>query len=312
MTFTFQKAQKNQLKARVAVSGPAGSGKTTTALQFARQLAGSDGRIALIDTERGSASLYSDRFDFDSLDFTPPYAPQLLIEAIDQAAAAGYPVLIIDSLSHFWSGEGGVLEQVDRAGNNKFTNGWGQLTPIQNRMVEKLLSYPGHVIVSLRSKTAYAVDQSGGRAVPRKVGQAPIQRDGLEYEFTLVLDMDRDHSIGISKTRCAELETTGFVPGSELHSVIDTFIKWLSEGEVATTSTKAAKLRLLQSFIDRGWDRDEAKAQAVHLWSELGLPSGADARVEENKLDEALRSVPAAPAAEADPFDVVDSEEVAV
>lgn len=303
--FQFQKATKQQMKARVAISGPAGSGKTTNALQFAKALVKSLDKVAVIDTERGSASLYADRFSgFATLDFTPPYDPRLLCDAIDAAAASGFECLVIDSLSHFWSGEGGVLEQVDKAGSNKFTNGWGTLTPVQNRMVEKILAYPGHVIVTLRSKTAYAVDSSGGKAIPRKVGQAPIQRDGLEYEFTLVLDLDRDHSVGISKTRCAALETTGFVSGTELPNLINTFITWLGEGDTATVPVKTAKVRLFNAFIDKGWNQTEAKSQAAHLWSDADV-SGTT--IAQDDLDALLARVPAAKE-EADVFAVEEVE----
>lgn len=304
-TFTFQKATKQQMRARVAISGPAGSGKTTNALQFAKALVGSLDKVAVIDTERGSASLYADRFSgFSTVDFTPPYDPRRLCDAIDAAAAAKFECLVIDSLSHFWSGEGGVLEQVDKAGSNKFTNGWGTLTPVQNRMVEKILAYPGHVIVTLRSKTAYAVDSSGGKAIPRKVGQAPIQRDGLEYEFTLVLDLDRDHSVGISKTRCAALETTGFVAGSDLPNLISTFIAWLGEGDTATVPVKTAKVRLYNAFIEKGWEAPQAKAQAAHLWSEAEISGNT---IEQDALDALLAQVPAAEV-ETDVFAVAEVE----
>lgn len=298
--FTFNTAKKQQMRARVAISGPAGAGKTTDALLFAQALTGDLSKVAVIDTERGSASLYADRFPgFQTLDFTPPYAPQLLIEAIDAAAEAGFECLVIDSLSHFWSGEGGVLEQVDKvSGANKFTNGWGTMTPVHNKMIEKILSFPGHVVCTLRSKTAYAVDQSGGKAIPRKVGQAPIQRDGVEYEFTLVLDLDRDHSIGISKTRCAELETTGFVPGSEIHTLINTFITWLGEGERATLPVKTAKMNLYKAFRDRGWSDADAKTHAAALWAEATVDGD---RIEQSSLDALLVKV-TSPAVETDPF----------
>lgn len=308
MKFQFQKATKQQMKARVAISGPAGAGKTTDALLFAKQLAGQDGRVAVIDTERGSASLYSDRFDFDTIDFVPPYDPRILVEAIDAAAAGGYAVLVIDSLSHFWAGEGGLLEFVDKAGSNKFTNGWGQATPMQNRMVEKILSYPGHVVVTMRSKVAYAVDSTGGKAIPRKIGQAPIQREGLDFEFTLVLDLDRDHTIGISKTRCSELETTGFVPASELGTIMDTFVRWLGEGDVASLPIKTAKLRLFQAFKDRGWPESDAKVHAAALWAEA--PVNGD-RIEEDALDTLIRQVPRA-TVEVDLFDVTTNDAEAV
>lgn len=304
-TFTFQKASKSQLKARVAVSGPAGAGKTTAALTLATELVGKDGSIAVIDTERGSASLYADRFDFLTLDFAPPYDPRRLVEAIDAAERAGVECLIVDSLSHFWSGEGGILEQVDNAsGASKFTSGWKEATPRQNRMIEKILSFPGHVIVTLRSKTAYAVDGSGGKAIPRKVGQAPVQRDGVEYEFALVLDLDRDHSIGISKTRCAELETTALLPASDLHRVIATFIAWLGEGDRATTSPLAAKRRLVQTFFDRGWDELTGKKQAAALWESSGIDGD---RIDVEALDELCKQVPVAPR-EDDTFAPVEEE----
>lgn len=304
--FQFQKATKQQMKARVAISGPAGSGKTTNSLQFAKALTGDLSKVAVIDTERGSASLYADRFlGFETLDFTPPYDPRSLCDAIDAAAAAGFECLVIDSLSHFWSGEGGVLEQVDKAGGNKFTNGWGTMTPVHNRMVEKILAYPGHVVVTLRSKTAYAVNSTGGKAVPQKIGQAPIQREGLEYEFTLVLDLDRDHSVGISKTRCSALETTGFVAGTELPNLITTFISWLGEGDTATVPVKTAKVRLFNTFIDKGWNQTEAKAQASHLWSTATV--SAD-KIDQDELDSLLAKVPAA-SKEVDVF-AIETEEV--
>lgn len=304
MKFTFEKASKSQLKARVAISGPAGSGKTTAALTLARELV-PDGTVAVIDTERGSASLYADRFDFLTLDFAPPYDPARLTEAIDAAASAGVNVLIIDSLSHFWSGEGGLLEQVDSVSGNKFANGWKDATPKQNRMVEKILSFPGHVIVTLRSKAAYVVEQDGrGKAVPKKVGQAPIQREGLEYEFSLVLDLDRDHSIGISKTRCAELETTSQLPASDLHRVFETFIAWLSEGEVATTSASQAKRLLLKTFEDRGWVTQDARDHAAAMWADAGFTGD---RVPVAELDELIKAVPRK-APEADPFAVEQEE----
>lgn len=304
--YQFQKARKEQMKARVAISGPAGSGKTTDALLFAQSLA-DGGSIAVIDTERKSASLYSDRFSFDSLDFQAPYDPRLLVEAIDAAAEAGYAVLVIDSLSHFWAGEGGLLEFVDKAGGgNKFTNGWGQATPLQNRMIEKILSFPGHVVVTMRSKVAYAVEQdSRGKSVPRKIGQAPIQREGVEYEFTLVLDIDRDHSIGISKTRCTELETTGFVPGSELHNMIETFVTWLNDGDAATLPSKQAKQTLFQAVQDRGWTGDDAKNIAKDLWAGANVTGE---RVPQSVIDEMLRNIPRHDV-EVDPF-AIDEEEV--
>jgi KaiC/GvpD/RAD55 family RecA-like ATPase len=303
MKFTFQKATKHRMKARVAITGPAGSGKTTDALLFAQALAGDGGRVAVIDTERGSASLYSDRFAFDTVDFVPPYDPRLLCDAIDAAADAGYEVLVIDSLTHFWAGEGGLLEQVDAATGNKFANGWKTATPIQNKMVEKILSFPGHVVATMRSKTAYVVEDRGGKSVPRKVGQAPIQREGLEFEFTLVLDIDRDHSIGVSKSRCPELESTNFFPASEILNLIDTFRTWLSEGDAATLPARNAKQQLLKAVEDRGWTGDDARNIAKELWESASVTGD---RIAQESLDELLRQIPRA-TTEADPFAVEET-----
>ena len=102
----FKKAERKRAKLRLALSGPSGSGKTYGALQIAKGLGG---KIAVLDTERGSASLYSDTVDFDVVELGPPYEPERFIEVMDAAAKAGYEVLIIDSITHEWKGAGGIL-----------------------------------------------------------------------------------------------------------------------------------------------------------------------------------------------------------
>lgn len=199
----FQKATKKQSHARVALIGISGSGKTYGALRVANGLV-PGGRIAVIDSERGSASKYSDVFAFDVLELES-FAPLKYVDAIDAAAAEKYDVLIIDSLSHAWMGKDGALEQVDRRANGAGSsfNAWRDVTPMHNKLVDALLRYPGHLIVTMRAKAEYVVEQNGkGKSVPRKVGMAPVQRDGLEYEFDLVVDIAGDQSAIVSKTRC--------------------------------------------------------------------------------------------------------------
>lgn len=202
---TFQKAVKRKAKLRIGLVGPSGSGKTFTALRIARGLGG---RVAVIDTEHGSASLYADLFDFDVMELAS-FAPDTYVAAIQAAADAGYDVVVVDSLSHAWMGKDGALEQVDkhaaRERGNSF-GAWRHVTPMHNRLVETIVGAPIHVIATMRSKTEYVIEEdSRGKKVPRKIGMAPVQRDGMEYEFTVVGDMDYDHRLMITKSRCSAL-----------------------------------------------------------------------------------------------------------
>lgn len=236
----LKKAVKTESKLRMAILGPAGSGKTYTALKLATVLA--KGRpIALYDTEHGSAAKYArDRagngFDFDTDNIAAPFHPDKFCEAIREAAAGGYGVVIIDSLSHAWSGEGGLLDLVEQfARRMKSPNSfaaWKDATPIQNRLTEAIVGAPIHIIVTMRSKTEYILADNGrGQQVPRKVGMAPIQRDQFEYEFDVVMEMDAENNGVITKTRCSAL--TGGVfskPGDNVASVLNS---WLSDGAPA-------------------------------------------------------------------------------
>lgn len=202
----FKKASRQAAYIRAALCGTSGSGKSYGALLLARGLAGETGKIAVIDTERGSASLYSDLVDFDVAELAPPYSPARYRELI-MAAAKEYDVLVIDSLSHAWTGEGGVLDMHDKAtmgskGGNSYT-AWRDVTPQHNALVDAILACPCHVITTMRSKTAYELQENDrGKKTPIKIGLAPVQRDGMEYEFTLVLDVSvNGHIASSSKDR---------------------------------------------------------------------------------------------------------------
>lgn len=228
----FQKATRKKAKARVALVGPSGSGKTYTALVLARGLVGPSGTIALIDTERASASKYAGTVtEFDALDLDH-HAPQEYVQAIQDAAREGYDVLVIDSLSHAWNGRGGALEQVDMAAKRTQNNSyvaWRDVTPQHNALVDAILTYPGHVIVTMRAKTEYVLETGkNGKQTPRKVGMAPIQRDGMEYEFDVVADMDLDHNMIVSKSRCSALADA--VISRPDTGMADTLRTWLSDG----------------------------------------------------------------------------------
>ena len=204
----FRKATKHATKIRLAMIGPSGSGKTYTALTIAKHLGK---RTAVIDTERGSASKYSDDFDFDVLELES-FHPERYIEAMEAAAAEGYEVLVIDSLSHAWSGKDGLLEFVDNAAKRSRTNNtfgaWREATPLHNRLVDAMLTAPMHVLVTMRAKTEYVQekDERTGKTSVRKVGMQPVQRDGLEYEFDVIADLDWDNNLIVSKSRVKGLQ----------------------------------------------------------------------------------------------------------
>lgn len=229
MALTFKKATKTEAKLRLALIGTSGSGKTFTALTFATALAPT-GKIAVIDTERGSASKYADKFSFDALDLDT-FAPAKYVEAIAAAQAAGYEVLVIDSLSHAWSGKDGALEMVDKAAKrsqsgNSFT-AWRDVTPEHNRMVDAIVGANMHVIVTLRAKTEYVMEANAhGKVTPRKIGLAPVQRDGMEYEFDVVGTMNDENTLVISKTRCSDL--SGGVYEKPNGKVTDALKAWLT------------------------------------------------------------------------------------
>lgn len=228
----FKKATKTQSRLRMAIVGPSGSGKTYTALGLASVLGE---RVAVIDTERGSASKYADLFEFDVVELGS-FHPQKYIEVIIAAAAEGYDTLVIDSLSHAWVGADGVLAQVDRVtsrsnSKNSFA-AWKDVTPLQNQLVDTILSSPLHVIATMRAKSEYVMEQinQGGRtiSVPRKVGVAPVQRSGIEYEFDVVADMDIHNTMTVTKTRCSALN--GAIIERPDASLAETLKAWLTDG----------------------------------------------------------------------------------
>jgi hypothetical protein len=237
----FQKAVKTESKMRVAIMGPSGAGKTYTALNIAKHMP--NARIALVDTEHGSASKYADIFDFDVMELQPPYHPDRFGEAIRDAAKAGYTVIILDSMTHAWSGTGGMLDLVDqigkRIGGNSFA-AWKDATPIQNRLIESIVGAPIHVIATMRSKQDYAQEKDDrGKTVVKKVGMAAQQREGFEYEFDVVIDLDIDHNGIITKSRAPVLADKVIAkPGRE---VADMLTEWL-KGAPATAQPPAPAL----------------------------------------------------------------------
>lgn len=232
--FSIQRAQKVGRKGRIFLSGVSGSGKSYTALTWARVFGR---RIVVIDTENDSALDYADLFEFDHLPLRAPYTVDRYISAMDAAVAHGADVVLLDSLSHAWAGKGGLLSLVDSF-QDKFGGGWKAATPQHLELIEHMTSLGAHLIATARSKQDYAIeDKPGGGKKITKLGLAPVQRDGLEYEFSVTADLTRDHVLTVTKTRCRDLdEYTETKPGTEL---ADRLLKWLTEGRSVVEQVEA-------------------------------------------------------------------------
>ncbi len=234
----FKKAERKQAKLKIALTGPSGSGKTYSALLIA---SGIGKKIAVVDTENSSASLYADRFEFDTVTINPPYTVQKYVEALKAAEAAGFEVLVIDSLTHAWAGAGGLLdkkEALDVRGGNSFTN-WGSITKEHELFKGALLNAKMHLICTMRSKQDYVLETNEkGKSAPRKVGLAPIQREGMEYEFTTVFDLGMDHSAMASKDRTSIFDGQVFKPTKETG---ESLLKWLMSGKAEEPKTEEPK-----------------------------------------------------------------------
>ena len=236
MAMAFKKAERKRAKLRLALSGPSGSGKTYSALLVAK---GMGGRVAVIDTEQGSASLYSHVAEFDALELSPPYTPERYIEAIHAAVAGGYEVLVIDSMTHEWDGAGGCLELNEKMAHSKFKGNtwaaWNETTPRHRAFVDAILQAPIHVIATMRSKTE-TVQGEGKKVV--KLGMKTVQRDGTDYEFTTVLDLTHDnHYATASKDRTglfSQPELLGEATGRKL-------LDWLNSGVEFKAEPKKAE-----------------------------------------------------------------------
>jgi hypothetical protein len=259
----FTKAVRKRAKLRLALTGPSGSGKTYGALMLAK---GIGGRIAVIDTEHGSASLYSHLCDFDTLELAAPYSPERYIEAIRAAEAASYDVIVVDSTTHEWSGSGGCLEINEKTAAAKFRgntwSAWNDTTPRHRAFIDAMLQANAHVIATGRSKTETSQIEDGGRKKVVKLGMKTEQRDGFEYEFTVVLEIIHDgHYATASKDRTglfsgdpkAINEATGATLKKWLESGADpapdaepmppeVLADWLAALEAASTAEEAQEL----------------------------------------------------------------------
>lgn len=274
MNSIFKRATKTQSKLRMALYGVSGSGKTYSALAIATGLGG---RIAVIDTERGSASKYASRFEFDVLDMQPPFSPASYVQAIKAAEAEGYDILIIDSLTHAWSGTGGALEMVDDAAKRSKSGNtyvaWRDVTPQHTALIDAIVQSRCHVIATMRSKTEYVIEKnSNGKDMPRKMGMAPIQRKGMEYEFDVVAEMTIENDLIVQKSRCEAL--TGLIVSKPNGQVSQALRDWLTDGAPAQVISPAERWhRWASSVIVNADTKDTVRAEFEKAVAELQLES---------------------------------------
>jgi hypothetical protein len=226
-----RKAEKKRVKIKAGVQGPSGSGKTWGALALSFNLWPS-AKVCVIDSENESASLYADHWEFDTIPLTPPFTSARYQQCIEMVVRLGYDVAIIDSLSHQWDGEGGILRRKEaldqRPGANSWAN-WAQFTPEHQAFIESIKQAPIHIIATMRAKQDYVLEQGEkGKTKPVKVGMAPIVREGTDYEFSIVFDVQMDHKAVVSKNRTGLFESE--VLDLAGPSVADRLRVWLESG----------------------------------------------------------------------------------
>lgn len=247
----FIKAERSNCKIKMAVQGPSGSGKTYSSLLLAYGLTKNWSKIAVLDTENGSASLYSHLGSYSVLNLTAPYTPEEYIDAIEAAVAQGFECLIIDSLSTEWNGQGGILDIHGNIPGNSFT-AWAKVTPRHNAFIQAILQSNMHIISTMRSKTDYVLSEKNGKQVPEKVGLKATQREDVEYEFTIVFELNQKHQANVGKDR-----TGLFSKRPELNltaEVGDEISQWCKVTDVQPAEIKsdvAEKPELQDGFIEQ-------------------------------------------------------------
>lgn len=262
--FVFRPATKDGHKARLSIQGPSGSGKTWTGLQIAAGLAEGK-RFAVIDTERGAAALYVNDIDaqFDTLPMHR-YDPRDLIKALAAAGQAGYPVVMVDSLSHYWKGADGTLDQVDKFAKAKFGGntfaGWGPAGDLQNDMIEALMAYPGHVVATMRASVKWVlVDKA-----PVNMGVKAEQRKGIEFEFGVAAEMNVDNQLRFIKSRCPAFRGLELDRPDGAVDIAKPYLDWLRSG---------AKEIDTSAWVDAASSDEASPASLLALYREVEAAS---------------------------------------
>lgn len=239
----LRQSERRQAKIKMALQGSAGSGKTYSSLLLAKGLTGGNlSKVAIIDTENGSADLYAHLGNYTVLTLPPPFTPENYIKAIDVCEKAGMEVIILDSISHCWDE---LLDFHSKLAGNSFTN-WAKVTPRQKAFVDKILQTNAHIIATMRTKQDYVLNQKDGKFIPEKVGLKSVQRDGLDYEFTLVFDIDIKHFAVSSKDR------TGLFMGKPEFTISEQtgkeILEWCNSGSSEVARINNSKKNELPKF----------------------------------------------------------------
>ena len=225
----LRQSSKKQAKIKLALAACSGAGKTMSSLLLAYGMTNDWSKIAIIDTENGSADLYAHLGNYNVLVLNNPYTPENYIRAIEVCEQAGMEVIIIDSISHCWEY---LLEIHSQMQGNSFTN-WGKITPRQTAFVQKILTSKCHIISTMRTKVDYVLNEKNGKMIPEKAGLKTVMRDGIDYEFTIVLDIDMKHNAKASKDRTGLfMDKPEFIITPETGKTI---LNWCKEGKVETT-----------------------------------------------------------------------------
>jgi hypothetical protein len=283
--FIIKRAKRSQARLRLGISGVSGSGKTMGALRLAKgivqllldtgQVEGSlDGKIALIDSERKSSQLYADVVTFDTIELDPPYSVDRYQQAIEEIERAGYVVCIIDQISHAWAGPGGQLEWIDalKAKAINQMSPWSKVTPVQQEFYDRMLRSPMHIIATMRAKSEWVIDEvqgEGGRTkkVPRKIGLSPVQREGIEYEFSAMLDIDLDtHHATASKDRTRLFDGRSVMLDEDCGRRL---AEWLQTGEATTIAPKTATATTKLAAVSGPTDSTVVKVEYARIVQEL-------------------------------------------
>jgi hypothetical protein len=243
----LHKASRKNAKIKIAIQGPSGSGKTFSALLLAHGLCGDWSKIAVIDTENSSAELYAHLGEYNTIQLSAPFNPEKFMEAIHVCETEQMEVIILDSASHEWDGMGGILDIHSHIPGNSFT-AWSKVTPRHNAFVQSILNSSSHVITTVRSKQDYVLNDKNGRQVPEKVGLKGIQKDGYEYESTVVFEVDLRHRATVSKDR-----TELFIGQHEiiLNVEVGQRLKdWCNQGQAVTVDEVSCRIGECKSLAD--------------------------------------------------------------
>ncbi len=254
---TFTKPKLEVVHVKIAIMGLPWSGKSYSSLLLARGLVGEAGRIAVIDTENNASAYYCDLTPFDSLQIDSGYKYNDFIKAIDEAVAAKYDCLIIDSASHIWEGVLAFKSKLDESGGNKFAN-WAIAGPRYKEIINKLIHAPLHVIACIRLKPDTVVDVIDGKSIPHKVGLAPMMREGSEYEFSICYELSRDNLAIVTKDRTKTQPQEPFKITTETGAIIaDWLVGKAPQAPQQTEDCEAVKIikQLLKLYDEKKGQR---------------------------------------------------------